>query len=360
MFDINFFKKTFSLKEKITSKKLSTMDISDIEMEFEKIRSIKPYIYNIETTNYCNMKCVMCPRTMYMTRKNIWIDNDMFKGLIKKVKVHDQNNIEEFWNWLNKTTQYNNNEVSENGFYFSIVSRHLVLHGFGEPFLDKNLIERIQICTESGIPTYFSCTPATMTVEKAKLALEAGLGVLKFSLDAMEEKKIKAIRGNRANFQESIEKIMELIEFKKENKLKTLLVPCMIDMAEEESDIEMQKEFIDFWKGKDVYAYIKSQDNRWLYESEENLKNNKSHYDNQYCEFPWTSVTIMADGNVVPCTQISNNELVLGNINENTLEEIWNSKKYKEFRKMHLTGNFPKGHKCSEKCDLKKVHNYLN
>ena len=55
-----------------------------------------------------------------------------------------------------------------------------------------------------------------MTVEKAKLALEAGLGVLKFSLDAMEEKKIKAIRGNRANFQESIEKIMELIEFKKE------------------------------------------------------------------------------------------------------------------------------------------------
>ena len=27
-----------------------------------------------------------------------------------------------------------------------------------------------------------------MTVEKAKLALEAGLGVLKFSLDAMEEK----------------------------------------------------------------------------------------------------------------------------------------------------------------------------
>ena len=67
----------------------------------------------------------------------------------------------------------------------------------------------------------------------------------------------------------------------------------------------------------------------------------------------------MADGNVVPCTQISNNELVLGNINENTLEEIWNSKKYKEFRKMHITGNFQKGHKCSEKCDLKKVHNYL-
>ena len=51
----------------------------------------------------------------------------------------------------------------------------------------------------------------------------------------------------------------------------------------------------------------------------------------------------MADGNVVPCTQISNNELVLGNVNNNTLEEIWNSKEYEEFRKMHVTGNFPKG-----------------
>ena len=51
---------------------------------------------------------------------------------------------------------------------------------------------------------------------------------------------------------------------------------------------------------------------------------NKSHYAEQYCEYPWISTTVMADGNVVPCTQVSNNELVMGNINENSLEEIWN------------------------------------
>ena len=99
-----------------------------------------------------------------------------------------------------KDYKYNPKEVSENGFYFSIVSKSLVLHGFGEPFLDKKLIERIEICTKKKIPTYFSCTPATMTVEKAKKAMDAGLGVLKFSLDAMDEKKIQKIRGKRANF----------------------------------------------------------------------------------------------------------------------------------------------------------------
>ena len=31
----------------------------------------------------------------------------------------------------------------------------------------------------------------------------------------------------------------------------------------------------------------------------------------------------------------------------------------KQLRKMHISGNFPNGHKCKEKCDLKKVFNYL-
>ena len=197
-----------------------------------------------------------------------------------------------------------------------------------------------------------------MTVEKAKSVMKAGLDVLKFSLDAMDERKIKKIRGNKADFAESIEKIIAIVKFKKENNLKTLLVPCMIDLATEEIDVKMHKEFLEFWKDKDVFAYIKSQDNRWLHENDPSIKS-KSHYSKQYCEYPWLSLTIMADGNVVPCTQISNNELVLGNVKENTLEEIWNGEKYKELRKMHVTGKFTKGHKCNEKCDMNKLYQYL-
>ena len=37
---------------------------------------------------------------------------------------------------------FNPNEISENGFYFSVVSRCLILHGYGEPFLDKYLIKK--------------------------------------------------------------------------------------------------------------------------------------------------------------------------------------------------------------------------
>ena len=49
-----------------------------------------------------------------------------------------------------------------------------------------------------------------MTVEKAVKAMENGLTVLKFSLDALDEDAIKSIRGKKANYQESIDKINKL------------------------------------------------------------------------------------------------------------------------------------------------------
>tara|TARA_B100001964_G_C13847249_1_gene428523 strand:+ start:449 stop:616 length:168 start_codon:yes stop_codon:yes gene_type:complete len=50
-------------------KYLSQKDSDDILAELDYFRSKSPYTYNIETTNYCNMKCVMCPRTMFMKEK---------------------------------------------------------------------------------------------------------------------------------------------------------------------------------------------------------------------------------------------------------------------------------------------------
>ena len=134
----------------------------------------------------------------------------------------------------------------------------------------------------------------------------------------LEEKK--------ANYDESINKILELLEIKKKRGFKTVFVPCMIAISNDEKNKAMHEKFINFWKGKDVFAYVKSQDNRWLFEQAEELTN-KSHYAQQYCEFPWTSSTIMAEGNVVPCTQISNNEIVLGNVNKDSIENIWNGEK---------------------------------
>ncbi len=358
MYDINFFRNSFDIKKKIVQREFSMEDYSNVEKELEILRDKNPKIFNIETTNYCNMKCVMCPRTIFMKRKNVWIEDEIFEKVVDNIKPYSDEDLNNFWEWLDNNTKLNRNEVSENGFYFSVVSKCLVLHGYGEPFLDKYLIKRLKLCNEKGIPTYFSCTPATMTIEKAVQAMENGLTVLKFSIDSLDDESIKKIRGKRANYEDAMTKINKLIEIKKERNFKTIFVPCMIALNNDDKNKEMQQKFLDYWKDKDVFAYIKSQDNRWLFENDKDLEN-FSHYAKQYCEYPWTSLTVMAEGNVVPCTQISNNELVLGNIKEESLEDIWNGENFRKLRQMHITGNFPKGHKCSERCDQVKLFEYL-
>ena len=118
MFDINFFKNSYDIKSRIISNELSNKDIEEISKELEFIRDKNPKVFNIETTNYCNMKCVMCARTIYMKRKNIWINDELFEKLLEKVKPYSQNEINDFWKWLKQEANQDKNEISENGFYF--------------------------------------------------------------------------------------------------------------------------------------------------------------------------------------------------------------------------------------------------
>ena len=358
MYDINFFQKVTPFKKKIVEGDFLNSDACEIEKELETFRAKRPQVFNIETTNYCNMKCIMCPRTELMTRKNIWIEDDAFLNIIDQIKPHSNQDLEKFWDFIENEYGVNENERSENTFYFRVVSRCVILHGYGEPLLDKNIVERIQACTKRGIPTYFSCTPANLTVERARDVMEAGLSVFKFSIDALDDEWQKKIRGSQNNFDISYRTILEVINLKKEQGYQTLLVPCMIALSEDTTSREMHSRFMELWQGEDVFAYIKSQDNRWLFDADEDMIS-QSHYESQYCEYPWTSLTAMADGSVVPCTQDYDTEMVLGNVNDKKLEEIWNDTPFNELRRMHITGDFPKGHKCNERCDVKKLFQFL-
>jgi hypothetical protein len=72
-------------------------------------------------------------------------NDELFDKLTDHIEIYPEEKIENFFNWVQKDYKQSISEESENGFYFSVVSRHLVLHGFGEPFLDKNLLKRIEL-----------------------------------------------------------------------------------------------------------------------------------------------------------------------------------------------------------------------
>jgi len=304
------------------------------------------------------MTCVMCPRTDLMTRDIDWIQADTFEAVLDQMEPNSPEDLEQFWQFIKDQYGITFDERSENAFYFYVLSRCVILHGYGEPLIDKNITARVQACTDRNIPTYFSCVPANISVERARSVMDAGLTVLKFSLDGLTDELQKKVRGRLNNFDKSYETILEILELKKANNYKTLIVPTMIALAADGQAKIMHQEFIELWKSHDVFAYVKSQDNRWYYEGDENIEN-RSHYHNQYCEYPWTSLTVMADGSVVPCTQDYDCEMKMGNVKDNSIEEIWNGTKYQKLRQAHLTGQFTKGFKCAERCDQIKLHQLL-
>lgn len=51
------------------------------------------------------------------------------------------------------------------------------------------------------------------------------------------------------------------------------------------------------------------------------------------CKIPQKLIVITKDGNVLPCFEDYFQKNIMGNVNKNTLTEIWNSQKFEEFRK---------------------------
>lgn len=362
MFDINFFKNTLGIKDKIVNGEMSNLSSEDIFLELESFRSKEPVLFNFETTNNCNMRCIMCPRTTLMDRRITYISDDNFDMVLDQIKPHKKEALSEFWDLIRDEYEIDEEERSENSFYFYVVSRCVILHGFGEPIIDPSIVKRVQSCTDRDIPTYFSCVPANIRMERVIALMEAGLDVLKFAVDALDDETQKSIRGKRNNFTQAFKAILEVLEYKKKHpEIKTKIVLTLIALSQTEQHAGLHQEFMELWENYPVYAYIKTQDNRWYFKKEEDYKP-RSHYELQYCEFPWTSLTVMSNGVVVPCTQDYNTEIHLGNIHEESLKDIWNGEKYEEFRKAHISGDFSKcaSAKCRDRCDLPKMYQKLH
>ena len=64
-------------------------------------------------------------------------------------------------------------------------------------------------------------------------------------------------------------------------------------------------------------------------------KYSKLYNSKVFCMMPWVHTHIWPNGNAFPCC-MSDSDIVYGNLNDNSLEDIWNNEKYKKLRKNML------------------------
>jgi len=347
MFDIEFYMKAHDLKLDAFSGKLHDQAVA-LDL-LESYRSKQPIIYNIETTNACNMRCAMCPRTTKMTRPVETMSFDLFGRIISQVRPHPEERWDAWKKFVRAKYGIREDDMSENHFYLYIIPQVIQLHGYGDPLLDTNMPEYVKLLKAKGFRSYFSCNPANINLDKTIKMLENGLDYIKYSIESVDDIIHKQIRGTASNFTDSYRKILQLLEFKKKHQFETTVIITMLDLNRKDQGEEFDR-LKNAFKDRDVYIYLKSEDQQWY---RKDYHGTKSVHWSEFCQHPWMSMTIKSNGEAVMCMEDYNNEIILGDAKKEYLYDIWNGENYKKFRRDHF--DLTKGLKCSEECDMKMI-----
>jgi radical SAM protein with 4Fe4S-binding SPASM domain len=191
-------------------------------------------------------------------------------------------------------------------------------------------------------------------MERTVETFENGLDYIKYSVESADDLRHKEVRGVQSNFSESYKNIVKLLDIKAQRNLGTTIVITMINLNKPWQQEEFNK-VKEAFKGMDVYVYLKSQDQQWY---EDNKQQTQSLHWIEFCQFPWSSMTIKSNGELVECVEDFNNEIILGDAKTESLYDIWNGEKYNRFRLDHF--DLTPGIKCTEQCDMQLIGSFLS
>jgi MoaA/NifB/PqqE/SkfB family radical SAM enzyme len=237
MFDINFYRRAVDWASGLSGEAM--VRPAEVLETFESFRSRDPFVYNIETTNACNMRCKMCPRTTRMTRKVSFLEQDVIIRALDQLTAHTK----EDWSlWKSFCEDFygvsENSESSENHFFLYVIPKVIQLHGYGDPLLDKQLASTIRACNDRGLQTYFSCNPANIDIVATQQMIDSGLDYIKYSFESTDDNKFKDIRGNAANFTEAFRKTETVLDYCQSQGADITVVITMIDVGHDEAQIK--------------------------------------------------------------------------------------------------------------------------
>jgi radical SAM protein with 4Fe4S-binding SPASM domain len=295
----------------------------------------KPVVFQIELTNHCPMTCQMCPRTHAMERPLGYMPLETFQRIVDQA---------------------------------SGSTRGVFLHHFGDSLLHPQLGDCVGYAAAEGIRTRLSANPGLLTKSRIKAIVDGGLSELVLSLDGVTPDTSEAVRGRAArNVDLAERRIGQLIDYRRTvGSSKPFIVLQIVRQRQNAHEVEA---WLSKWRGYPgvdrlkVKGYV-SWDGR-----EEKINSlriePKATDPSLVCDKPWTSVTILWDGRVVPCCFDYDGIMTLGSLADQSLEEIWQGEKRMALRQTHRTRDLSAVTLCA-KCNdkegypVRKVYYPLN
>ncbi len=278
-------------RDKITKCLLSLAKTPLVFYPYYRYHLPLPAVILIENTNCCNAQCVMCPRET-LSRKRGFMEFGLFEKIIREVS--------------------------------SVKRKPVVhLHGFGEPLLDESLPERIMLAKACGIKhTYLVTNASLLFPEIAKKIINAGLDVMKISFYGTDDESYRATM-RRLDFNVALDNIREFVRIRKDLNKRT--PKLILQYLPQEANGGKTKEFQSLWHS----VLDKRAGDCLNFCSLDNFGGGRAY--NRLgekivsvCFYPWSALSVLWDGRAVTCCVDYNGVQGVGDLNFQTVMEIWN------------------------------------
>lgn len=294
-----------------------------LEEDFSPVVTEFPLMVMVDTTTRCNLSCAHCPSSRLAEEPGYIGDIDvaLYEKIINEIAAENKKTIVRPFDG-------------------------------GEPFMRKDIEDLIRFAKQSGIEyVSINSNGLLITKERCEKLLESGLDHIEVSIDAATPETYAVIRRSK-HYCKLIENINYLLARRDATNNKMKVTVSFIKQRGNLHELEL---FHSRWQGKADGVCIREyhQHNRLIDGSGAYKVEQKT--ERYPCPYLWGRIIINHDGRVRFCeSDWRSTESVVGDVNVQTIKEIWHGKAYGEVRRTHLERKFEHSF-CYECSDWREI-----
>lgn len=268
----------------------------------------------LEMTSVCNMNCRMCPRHN-LKRPSIDFNKDLY---LKVVDELDQYGVEGVW-----------------------------LFHLGEPILHKNWKEIVDyVGKKKNIEMiWFSTNGVAFNEDCIDFILNSNITFLNYSLHGTNEKTFEYV--SPKIYYKQVRGHLDLLLEKKKKLGKGPIIH--IQMIDQEGTRGNINEFLETFYGSGEIVSINTLEYVNLENNKFGLERKRPGVVKKCTRISRGDCFIVSNGDVQPCDAAYNSEILLGNVKEKSVYDIWNSAARKKILELNEKGEMYKMDHC-KKC----------
>jgi len=284
-------------------------DIYKRQIEEERLEDAGdfPKVVLIDTISYCNLKCSMCVHKD-MSRKKGVMQHSLFTKIIDEIAKEDK-------------------------------STRVWLVFFGEALILKkrkpSIFDMIAYAKGKGLADIVINSNANLLDEFSAMQLiESGLDAIYIGIDAFTPETYSKVRVG-GKYERTVNNIINLIKIKE--RMNSQKPKVFVQFVEMDCNKDEKKDFIKFWSGQGAVVKIRPKVS-WagMIDAPNLVLGNDDRWS---CHWAMQTMSITDTGKVVTCAVDLDAKFVAGDVNKQSLKEIWNGR-LKELRQLHISKRF--------------------